>query len=200
MSRERKPAGERREEIIAAALDLAHEVGPDRITTEAIAGRIGLTQAAIFRHFPRKADIWAAAIGWLRERLSRRWAEALSGEGRPSEKLRTLLVGQFRFVAGVPALPAVLLSRELQAEGGIVQQAILGVMDGFRVALAGVVRDGQEAGEIRPGLDPDRAAFALIAMVQGTALRWAMQGRAFDLVAEGEAVVDIALDGLLSRS
>ena len=153
MSRERKPAGERREEIIVTALDLAAEVGPDRITTEAIAGRIGLTQAAVFRHFPRKSDIWVAVIGWLRERLARRWAEALGGGGPPSDKLRTLLVGQFRFIAGVPALPAVLLSRELQAEGGIVQQAILGVMDAFRLALSGVVREGQDSGEIRAGIE-----------------------------------------------
>ena len=36
---ERKSAEARREQIIATALDLAHEVGPDRMTTEAIARR-----------------------------------------------------------------------------------------------------------------------------------------------------------------
>jgi AcrR family transcriptional regulator len=195
----RKPAGERREEIIATALDLADKVGPDRITTEAIAARIGLTQAAVFRHFPRKSDIWVAVIGWLKDRLAVRWAEALAADCTPADRLRLLLVNQFRFIGGVPALPAILLSRELQAEGGIVQQAILSVMDAFRQTLAQVIRDGQLAGQFAPGHDPDRAAFALIALVQGTALRWVMQGRGFDLAVEGEAAVGMMIAGLVSR-
>lgn len=194
---QRKSSAERRAEIIEATLDLASEIGPDRVTTDAIAQRIGISQAAIFRHFPRKSHIWAAVVGWLNERVALRWAEILAQQQPPVVRLRALLVGQFDFIQSVPALPAIVLSRELQADGGIVKQAIMGIMGSFRRALACVIADGQKAGEIRSGLDPDQAAFALIALVQGTALRWVMVDYAFDLAAEGEVVVDIALNGLI---
>ena len=48
----RKPAPERKAEILEATLRLADELGPDRLSTEAIARAVGLTQPGIFRHFP----------------------------------------------------------------------------------------------------------------------------------------------------
>ena len=50
-------------------LVLARERGPDAITTQAIADRIGVTQGAIFRHFPDKEAIWMAVFAWVRESL-----------------------------------------------------------------------------------------------------------------------------------
>jgi AcrR family transcriptional regulator len=196
---ERKSAEARREQIIATALDLAHEVGPDRMTTEAIARRIGLTQAAVFRHFPRKSDIWVAVVDWLRRRLAGQWADTLALGLAPTDTLRALAIGQFLFIETAPALPAILMSRELQADGGVLGQAIGGVMDAFRHTLAALVREGQRQGDVRPNLDSDQTAFALIALIQGTALRWVMQGRSFDLVAEGKAVITIVIDGVRAR-
>ena len=54
----RKPSPERKAEIVETAIGLADQVGPDRITTEMIAKAIGVTQATVFRHFPKKGDIW----------------------------------------------------------------------------------------------------------------------------------------------
>ena len=48
----RKPAEDRKAEIVATLLALADQIGPDRLTTNDIAREVGLTQAAIFRHFP----------------------------------------------------------------------------------------------------------------------------------------------------
>ena len=56
----RKSAQERKAEILATALRLADELGPDRLTTAAIAEAVGLTQPGIFRHFPTKQALWQA--------------------------------------------------------------------------------------------------------------------------------------------
>ena len=67
--RHRLRTDERRREIVAAVLELARERGPDSITTQAIADRIGVTQGALFRHFPDKEAIWLAVFAWVRESL-----------------------------------------------------------------------------------------------------------------------------------
>lgn len=51
----RKSAELRKTQIVTTILDLADKIGPDRVTTGAIAAEVGVTQAAIFRHFPSKA-------------------------------------------------------------------------------------------------------------------------------------------------
>ncbi len=48
------PADERRAITVETVIQLAAETNPSDITTKAIAERMGLTQGAIFRHFPSK--------------------------------------------------------------------------------------------------------------------------------------------------
>ena len=55
---DRKPSRDRQKDILRATLDLAFEVGPDHVTTGMIAKRLGLSQPAIYKHFPKKVDIW----------------------------------------------------------------------------------------------------------------------------------------------
>ena len=48
----RLPTEERQAEIVAAALRLARDSSPALITTTDIASAIGVTQGAVFKHFP----------------------------------------------------------------------------------------------------------------------------------------------------
>ncbi len=50
----RKRADDRKSEIVMVALRLADELGPDRLTTNAVAKVVGLIEPGIFRHFPTK--------------------------------------------------------------------------------------------------------------------------------------------------
>lgn len=61
----RKSADSRKTEIVTAMLRLADELGPDRLTTLAVANAVGLTQPGIFRHFPTKQDIWLAVAAQI---------------------------------------------------------------------------------------------------------------------------------------
>ena len=67
--RHRLTTDQRQQEIVAVVLALARARGPDAITTQAIADRMGLTQGAVFRHFPDKEAIWLAVFAWVRESL-----------------------------------------------------------------------------------------------------------------------------------
>ncbi len=58
----RKPAGSRRREIADAALKVIAEQGLARFTSLAIAREVGVSDAALFRHFPTKEAIVLAAI------------------------------------------------------------------------------------------------------------------------------------------
>ena len=70
MSERRKhlPADERRAATVDAVVSLAAEQNPSDITTAAIALRMGLTQGAIFRHFPTKEAILQAVMSWVTEK------------------------------------------------------------------------------------------------------------------------------------
>jgi AcrR family transcriptional regulator len=100
MSEQRKhlPADERRAATVDAVISLAAEQNPSDITTAAIAQRMGLTQGAIFRHFPTKEAILQAVMSWVTERLLARVDEASRGAASPVAALEAIFMAHIDFV------------------------------------------------------------------------------------------------------
>lgn len=187
----------RREQILEAMLALAGEVGPDRVRTKVLAERVGVTEPALYRHFPGgKAQMWTALAGFIGERLGGIWHTALSTEAPVRERLRRLMVAQLGVVRAVPALPAILFSRALHAESPALRAAMAEVMGRLHGRLQAALEEGQRTGEFRRDVDAEAAAWLLISVVQGTAVRWSISDRAFDVEEEGARLVDVVLAGL----
>jgi AcrR family transcriptional regulator len=194
----RKSAQQRRTEIVEATLELADELGPDRFSIEQVARRVGLTQPAIFKHFSTKQMLWNAVGAFVGARLDSTWKKALAESTDPAAQLRALVRAQLRLIRSLPAIPALLFSRELQAGDQGLKRTFLGFMRRFHGVLAEVLASGVQQGQLRAGLDTGRAAYVLIALVQGVAMRWSLSGRRFDLVREGEQLLELVMHGLLA--
>jgi len=65
----RLPVGSRRQQIIETVLELVAAQGAEAVTFQLVADAIGVTQPAVFRHFPTKEAMWLAVMDWLEERL-----------------------------------------------------------------------------------------------------------------------------------
>lgn len=193
--RTRKTRDERRAEVIEAALRLAATLGPDRITAELIARELGVTQPAIFRHFPRKDDIWTATMDWLRDSLTGLWADAVAAQPAAS-RLEALVEAHLGFIDRHPAVPLVLLSPELQARHPAIRQTVGKLMGLFHAELVRAVEKDARNRILAPDIDPARAAWMLLTLIQGIALRWAASGRAFGIVDEGRSFLRLAISGL----
>ncbi len=191
----RKPAADRKTEIVEATLRLADRLGPDRLSTEAVAVAVGVTQAAIFRHFPKKQDLWEAVAERIGETFQRRWAELEALDLSSEDSLTRLVTGQLELIRSTPAIPAILFSRELHVENDRLRAAFFGLMRRFHGLAARFVADGVRTGELRRDLDPDDAAFLVIGTLQGLVLRWSLSKRDFDLVAEGGRLLGALLGG-----
>lgn len=196
-SRTRKSADERKAEVVTAALELADKLGPDRVTTETLAESVGLTHPGLFRHFPRKLNVWEAVAGYVGEQMERRWNRAdRPGTTAPEARVRGLVLAQLRLIRAFPAIPAILFSRELQVENDKLRTAFVALMQRFHKRLSTNIAATQQAGVFQEDFDPDDAAYLLIALVQGLAVRWSVSARRFNLVKEGERLLDLQLRGL----
>lgn len=193
--RVRKPAEARKAEIIDATLRLADKLGPDRLTTETIADAVGLTQPGIFRHFPKKRDLWQAVAARVGSMMESRWKKVQNGDAPATGRIRALIGGQLRLIQSTPAIPAILFSRELHTKNQGLRTAFFELMSRFHGAIASLVAQACAAGELRDDLDPDDAAFLIIGLVQGLAVRWSISGRNFDLAAEGQRLLELQLRG-----
>lgn len=193
----RKPASTRKSEILRAAVRLASAVGPDRLTTASIAEEVGITQPAVFRHFPSKQALWEAIVGHIAAEMGLRWDESLRLEAPALLRLRRLVDAQLRLINSTPAIPAILFSRELHAGNPALRQSLFGLMRRFHGLLAGLLTEARQSGELRDGLAPEDVALLVLALIQGLALRWSLSGRQFVLHEEGARLLEIQIGGFM---
>jgi len=192
----RKTAEVRRQEIIETTLRLADEVGPDRLTTEMIAREVGLSQPGIFRHFPKKENIWEAVALVLSERMGKVWEDATDAPDTPPlERLRNLVRRHLQLIESTPALPAILFSREMHLENEALRRTFFGTMQKFHAHLVELLEEAKKRGDVRPDLPSEDAAYLVIAIIQSLALRWSLSGRAMDLVKTGERLLEVQFQG-----
>ena len=189
VKRSRKSAEERKAEIVEVAIRLAGEHGPDRVTTQMIADQIGITQPGIFRHFPAKTDIWLAVGEWIAS-APNEGAARLADTADPGARIRAMIAGYFAGIARHPAIPAILFSHELHAENHALKAHFQRVMAYRRKGFAQLIQLAQDAGQVSNAVAADDVAALILSLIQGLAMRWSLESRAFDLEAEGTRLLD----------
>lgn len=194
----RKSAEERKKEIVLTAIKLAGDVGPDRLTTQHLADAIGISQPAIFRHFPTKEAIWQAVAQEIARTMKANAALSVNDAMNPLQRLQAMLSGHLEFMQATPAVPAILFSSELHAENAGLREYFAGLTSGRHRAFSNLISTQIEAGQFRSDLVADDAAYLILALVQGLAMRWSLNARNFDLVEEGSRLLELQLQAFLA--
>lgn len=169
--RARLPSPERKREIVVALIELAREHGPESITTQAIATRVGLTHGALFRHFPDKHAMWSAVLDWVQARLEAMLDEVFRAEGRPVATLERLFVAHVEFVTGFPGVPRILLHELQRPAQSEFHARVRSMVGGYRNRLVDLLGRAKLAGELPATLDVMAAATLFLGTVQGVAIQ-----------------------------
>ncbi len=187
----RRSGEDRRQEIVLTVLALAQARGVEAITTQAIAGHMGLTQGAVFRHFPNKEAIWAAVLDWLQARL----AEVFTPrpEATPVTKVKCVFEAYMDLFAAYPAVPRLFFSDTLHHPYPQLHARLQKMVRGCEDILARWLDEAVEAGEARVGASPAMAAKLLLACIQGLAFQSCVLGIVADPVAAGRQLFPLYL-------
>lgn len=170
------PAEERRAATVDAVIELAAEQNPSDITTAAIAQRMGLTQGALFRHFPNKDAILESVMGWVAERLLARIDKAAASAASPMDALEAMFMAHIDFVAEHPGVPRMLFG-ELQRPGDTLPKKLVQTLiRHYKERLRGVLEAGQALGVLSAQLDIEAASVSFIGSIQGLVMQSLLAG------------------------
>ncbi len=198
-ARQRLMSDERQREIVVAVLALARERGPDAITTQAIADRIGVTQGAIFRHFADKEAIWLAVFSWIREALGAAFVAAVNGADTPLAKIERAFFGHVALIAANPGVPRVMF-HELQYPGNSpARLQVRAMVMQYRKGLERLFREAKAAGEIAAELDTALAPVLFIGAVQTLVIQAALGAGEAGMKRRARALFPLLLDGYRGR-
>jgi AcrR family transcriptional regulator len=193
--RQRFSTEERQDEIVRAAVDLAGTQGVDNVTTQGIAEVIGVTQGAIFRHFPSKDTIWIAVVHWARGRLMSVVDMAASQATDPIDALESIFYAHIGFAEKNPAVPRLLLSTSPHLKL-LLQETVAG----YEAKLSGLLGDARTRGLVRADLDEQSAAMLFVGIIQGLVTRVLILGPKKPLLGEARKIWPIYLAGIGGRS
>ena len=190
------PAAERRSATVEALVGLAAERNPGEITTTEIARRMGLTQGALFRHFPTKEAIMEAVMRWVAGQFSSRLEKAASNTGSSLDAMERVFLEHARFVSGHPGVPRMIFGELQRGKASATRRLVEALLERYRAMLLRLVKDGKATGELREDLDAQAAVTLFIGMIQGLVMQSLVAGDMGRVRREAPRVFAIYREGI----
>ncbi len=194
------PAEERRQVIIETVIELAGKQNPSEITTAAIAKHMGLTQGALFRHFPNKDAILQAVMEWVSERLLSHIEKAVAAKVSPLDALKSMFMTHVEFIAEHPGIPRMLFA-ELQRAGETAPKRMSQtLLRRYEERINLLLEQGKACGEIDEKLDSEAAATLFIGTIQGLVMQSLIAVDTSHIHRNAPKVYAVYQQGIRSRS
>jgi TetR/AcrR family transcriptional regulator len=176
-ARKRPKPGERRVQILQALAEMLEQPGAERVTTAALAARLDVSEAALYRHFASKAQMFEGLIEFIEQsvfglvnQLSEREVDALVR----SRKLVTLLL---QFGETNPGMARVMVGDALVFENDRLQQRMNLFFDKIESVLKQNLREASVlTGTLTPTVDAQAGASVITAFCVGRLQRFARSG------------------------
>lgn len=183
-ARKRPKPGERRVQILQALAMMLEQPGAERITTAALAARLDVSEAALYRHFASKAQMFEGLIEFIEQsvftlvnQILERDAGAEGGAGagrRQATRIAAMLV---QFAEKNPGMTRVMVGDALVYENERLQQRMNQFFDKIEATLKQCLRGAAETdGSATPSVDAQVRASMLTAFLVGRLQRFARSG------------------------
>jgi AcrR family transcriptional regulator len=170
------PAQERKAATVEALVELAGEQNPAEISTTLIAQRMGVTQGALFKHFPTKEALLQAVLDWVAERLLSRIDKAVEKAPSSLAALEGMFMAHVEFVATHPGVPRMLFGELQSARDTAPKRVVKALIRRYGEKLHRVIEEGKAQGELDRRLDTDAAATLFIGTIQGLVMQSLLTG------------------------
>ena len=172
--RKRPRPGERRVQILQALAQMLEQPGAERITTAALAARLQVSEAALYRHFASKAQMFEALIDFIEQSVFSLVHQVGEREGEPLERVKRLVRVLLQFAEKNPGMTRVMVGDALVFEHERLQARMNFFVDKLEATLRQALREAQaEAGAPVPA---EVRAAVLLAFVLGRLQRFARSG------------------------
>ena len=175
--RKRPRPGERRVQILQTLASMLEQPGAERVTTAALAARLDVSEAALYRHFASKAQMFEGLIEFIEQtvfgligQITQRDSEALTQATR--------VVGMLlQFGEKNPGMARVMAGDALVFENERLLQRMTQFFDKIEATLRQCLRaDTQLAASATPTADVQLLASLLTAFAMGRLQRYARSG------------------------
>jgi TetR/AcrR family transcriptional regulator len=172
----RPKRGERRLQILQTLAAMLQEPGGERVTTAALAARLKVSEAALYRHFASKAQMFEGLIEFIESTLFGLINQITSTHEEGLRQLRDMVLMLVTFAQRNPGMTRVLVGDALVTEDDRLQARINQLIDRVEASLRQAFRIAIAQSSLPADSDAGARAAIVMAFVQGRWLRFAKSG------------------------
>lgn len=184
---------DRQREIIDAALVLISEQGIQELTMKRIAAIVGVSEPAIYRHFPSKSEILSALVGEIEVSRANILREARQSGAGAAETLAAFFEAHARLFAQRPAIITIFFSEDVFRNDPSLLARIAAIVKQTKTAIREEIDKGKAAGAFRRELDTEIASLMVVGGFRLLASTWRLGNYSFDILEGTRTYVRSAL-------
>jgi TetR/AcrR family transcriptional regulator len=175
--RKRPKPGERRVQILQALAAMLEQPGAERVTTAALAARLEVSEAALYRHFASKAQMFEGLIEFIEQSVFGLVNQLVEREPDGNARSRKLVTLLLQFGEKNPGMTRVMVGDALVHENERLQQRMNLFFDKIEAALRQNLREVALVAQVAtPTVDAQADASAITAFCVGRLQRFARSG------------------------
>ena len=175
--RKRPKPGERRIQILQTLAAMLEQPGAERITTAALAARLEVSEAALYRHFASKAQMFEGLIEFIETSIFSLLNQIAERSDAPEVKARHMVTVLLQFAQRNPGMARVMVGDALVFENDRLEQRMNQFFERFESSLRQVLRDqAQATSSLTPTVDANVQSSVLVSFVVGRLQRFARSG------------------------
>ena len=175
--RKRPKPGERRIQILQTLAAMLEQPGAERITTAALAARLEVSEAALYRHFASKAQMFEGLIEFIETSIFSLLNQIAEKNDASSVKARHMVTVVLQFAQRNPGMARVMVGDALVFENDRLEQRMNQFFERFESSLRQVLREqAQSQSSATPTVDANVQASVLLSFVVGRLQRFARSG------------------------
>jgi TetR/AcrR family transcriptional regulator len=176
-ARKRPKPGERRVQILQTLATMLEQPGAERVTTAALAARLEVSEAALYRHFASKAQMFEGLIEFIESSIFGLINQILEREPGGAAQAQRITQVVLQFGEKNPGMTRVMVGDALVFENERLTARMNQFFDRVESQLRQSLRSAADAaGSMTPTVDANGRASALTAFIVGRLQRYARSG------------------------
>jgi len=176
-ARKRPKPGERRVQILQTLASMLELPGADRVTTAALAAKLEVSEAALYRHFASKAQMFEGLIEFIESSVFTLVNQIHERETEPVVQVQKMLTVLLQFAEKNPGMARVMVGDALVFENDRLLTRMNQFFERFESQLRQSLRGrAEDTGSVTPTVDANAQASVLTAFAVGRLQRFARSG------------------------
>ncbi|MCF6159540.1 MAG: TetR/AcrR family transcriptional regulator [wastewater metagenome] len=174
----RKSTTIRRQQIVEIIRKIISLKGIEHVTISEIAGEMGTTKGAIYRHFKSKRDILSLLIDNVEETLMEAIDSAMADED-PVQSLKNILLAQLTLAKNRRKTSFMIIMGAMQFSDPFIRKKILKLIQKYLRKIENLLISGIKLGSVKKDIDPKMAATVFMGLIQSAITVWSYKNFRF---------------------